>query len=60
MIYRKLKGKRGCTMLTEYEADRIIRLLRQRNSNTVLIISWNSTFGRLFSLAQARKTVVIR
>ena len=36
MIYRKLKAKRGCTMIMDQESDRLIRLLRQRNNNVEL------------------------
>lgn len=31
MIYRKLKGKRGCTMLTEYESERLSELIKKNN-----------------------------
>lgn len=36
LIYRKLKGKRGCTMITDYEAEKLIRKIRAENSNTAL------------------------
>ena len=36
MIYRKLKAKRGCTMITDQESDRLIRLLCQQNNNVEL------------------------
>lgn len=36
LIYRKLKGNRGCTMITDYEADRLIERIRHENSNTAL------------------------
>ena len=29
LIYRKLKGNRGCTMITKYEEDRLCQLIRQ-------------------------------
>ena len=29
LIYRKLKGNRGCTMITKYEEDRLCHLIRQ-------------------------------
>lgn len=32
-IYRKLKGNRGNTMITIYEAERLIDLLRRKNNN---------------------------
>ncbi|MBP5337809.1 MAG: EVE domain-containing protein [Prevotella sp.] len=36
LIYRKLKGNRGNTMITPYEADRLISLIRMKNSETFL------------------------
>lgn len=36
LIYRKLKGKRGCTMITDYEGDRLVKLLKKVNENGVL------------------------
>lgn len=36
LIYRKLKGNRGNTMITIYEAERLIDLIRQKNNNTPL------------------------
>lgn len=36
LIYRKLKGNRGNTMITSYEADRLLHLLRNKNSRTEL------------------------
>ena len=36
MIYRKLKGKRGCTMLTEYESERLIGLIKKENSQITI------------------------
>jgi hypothetical protein len=32
LIYRKLKGKRGCTPLLPWEAQRLIDMIRDRNS----------------------------
>ena len=37
LIYRKLKGNRGCTMITDKEYDRLVKLLNQANNNTPLI-----------------------
>jgi hypothetical protein len=31
LIYRKLKGNRGNTMITEYESERLCQLIRQKN-----------------------------
>ena len=36
MIYRKLKGKRGCTMLTEYESKRLIGLIQKKNNQVTI------------------------
>lgn len=36
LIYRKLKGNRGNTMITIYEADRLISLLRNENNHNTL------------------------
>lgn len=37
LIYRKLKGNRGNTMITIYEAERLISLIRNENDNKELI-----------------------
>ncbi len=36
LIYRKLKGNRGCTMITDYEADKLIEKIKMENSNIAL------------------------
>ena len=36
LIYRKLKGNRGNTMITIYESDRLFKLLRDKNNRTTL------------------------
>ena len=36
LIYRKLKGKRGCTMITDYEAKRLCNLIKAKNSGISL------------------------
>ena len=36
LIYRKLKGNRGNTMITIYESERLINLIRNKNSRIVL------------------------
>lgn len=33
LIYRKLRGNRGCTMITDYESDRLIKLIKNANKN---------------------------
>ena len=37
LIYRKLKGNRGNTMITLYESDRLIQIIRTANSRAPLI-----------------------
>ena len=36
MIYRKLKGNRGNTMITIYESERLFKLLRDKNNRQIL------------------------
>lgn len=36
LIYRKLKGNRGCTMITEFEYERIMSKIRKINKNIIL------------------------
>jgi len=36
LIYRKLKGNRGNTMITIYESERLFKLLRDKNNRQVL------------------------
>ncbi|MDO4727135.1 MAG: hypothetical protein Q4A56_07970 [Porphyromonadaceae bacterium] len=46
LIYRKLKGNRGNTMITSYESDRLIHMIRKANFLTPLIgnkFTFNST-----------------
>jgi len=37
LIYRKLKGNRGNTMVTLYEAERLFELIRRKNNNSTII-----------------------
>ncbi|MBP8994859.1 MAG: hypothetical protein KBG30_13770 [Bacteroidales bacterium] len=37
LIYRKLKGNRGNTMITIYESERLFKLLRDKNNRQTLI-----------------------
>lgn len=37
LIYRKLKGNRGNTMITIYESERLIDLIRRNNSNSCIV-----------------------
>lgn len=46
LIYRKLKGNRGNTMITDYEFERLNKLLKDKNQHTKLMcsnFSFNST-----------------
>jgi len=36
LIYRKLKGNRDCTMITDFEAEKLIEKIKIENSNTTL------------------------
>ena len=36
LIYRKLKGNRGCTSITEQESEKLINLIRVKNRDTSL------------------------
>jgi len=45
LIYRKLKGNRGNTMITIYEADRLFDLIRIKNDHNKLISSYFSFDG---------------
>ena len=37
LIYRKLKAARGCTMITDYEANRLCSLIAAKNNNTTIL-----------------------
>lgn len=45
LIYRKLKGNRGCTMITDKEYLRLLSKLRQQNNNQSLNITHGLTFN---------------
>lgn len=45
LIYRKLKGNRGNTMITIYESERLFKLLRDKNNRQTLNAN-NFTFNR--------------
>lgn len=52
LIYRKLRGNRGNTMITIYEAERLFGLIRQVNNNVQLIAdgySFDSRSGKIVS-----------
>lgn len=42
LILRKLKGKRGCTMITDFESTKLIDKIKMLNSNTTLTLNTNS------------------
>lgn len=45
LIYRKLKGNRGNTMITIYESERLIDLIRRENNNQQINIQNNQRFS---------------
>lgn len=42
LILRKLKGKRGCTMITDFESDMLISKIQRANNNNPLIFNPNN------------------
>lgn len=53
LIYRKLKGNRGCTMITEYEDQRLRDLLERKNARQYLncdgrTLSFDPTAQQIF------------
>ncbi|MDN5353637.1 MAG: hypothetical protein PWQ09_393 [Candidatus Cloacimonadota bacterium] len=46
LIYRKLKGNRGNTMITIYESERLISLIRNKN-NRIYLDGSNFTFNKI-------------
>ena len=55
LIYRKLKGNRGNTMITLYEAERLVHLIRSKNSRQALEVQ-----DRSLSFDRDRQTIVLR
>ena len=55
LIYRKLKGNRGNTMITPYEAERLAQLIRNKNNRRVLEFQDNS-----FSFDRATQRIILR
>lgn len=45
LIYRKLKGNRGNTMITIYESERLVDLIRRENDNIPLPLSQSYIFS---------------
>jgi len=52
LIYRKLKGNRGCTMITDKEYLRLLSKLRQQNNNQSLNITRGLTFNSVNQLIE--------
>lgn len=57
LIYRKLKGNRGNTMITIYEAERLTQLIRNKNNRTELscdgkMLSFDSTAQKIIYVNQ--------
>ena len=55
LIYRKLKGNRGNTMITLYEAERLAHLIRRKNNMEEMDFQ-----GRSFSFDVANQRIVAR
>lgn len=53
LIYRKLKGDRGNTMITIYEAERLTQLIRNKNNRTEL-----NCQNRIFSFDMTTQKIV--
>ncbi len=55
LIYRKLKGNRGNTMITLYEADRLTQLIRNKNNRIELDCQ-----GKRLTFDRASQRIVLR
>jgi len=55
LIYRKLKGNRGNTMITRYESDRLIQLIRNKNQRGAL-----NCKGKLLSFDAVGQKIVCK
>jgi predicted RNA-binding protein len=55
LIYRKLKGNRGNTMITIYESERLCQLIRNKNSRNEL-----ASNNKLLSFDMETQTIVIK
>lgn len=53
LIYRKLKGNRGNTMITLYEAERLIQLIRNKNKTEPIDATKKLTFDKNSQQIQA-------
>jgi len=61
LIYRKLKGNRGNTMITIYEAERLTQLIRNKNNRTELscenkVLSFDPVAQKIICLAERSRT----
>jgi len=61
LIYRKLKGNRGNTMITIYEAERLTQLIRNKNNRTELncenkVLSFDPVAQKIICLAERART----
>lgn len=61
LIYRKLKGNRGNTMITIYEAERLTQLIRNKNNRTELncgnkVLSFDPVAQKIICLAERPRT----
>jgi hypothetical protein len=57
LIYRKLKGGRGCSPVTPKEGDKLIRLIRQANNGKPIVSSGGFTWesGKIVSVESQEK-----
>jgi len=53
LIYRKLKGKRGCTMITLYESERLVNKLSVFNESSQIVGCSNFTY-------QAKDSTIVK
>jgi len=61
LIYRKLKGNRGNTMITIYEAERLTQLIRNKNNRTELscqgkVLSFDAVEQKIGCLNERQRT----
>jgi len=56
LIYRKLKGKRGCTPLLPWEAERLVNMIRHKNSGRSIA---DSSFAGGFDWDKVSRRIVI-
>ena len=69
LIYKKLKGNRGCTMITDFESESLIKKIEKANKNKLLndrCFSFDSNLAEIVSAKQEKayegeqKTISIR